>query len=131
MPFERLSPNQYATLRSIINCEVDVTLDTVGQLHAGNLRHLLSREFLKFTASGNLRETAAGVKAFNTYSSLPIPRRKNPGEITDYVAMMIGLKRSRAKAAHKQKSNARKKAQLRRPRNEHNQRARAADYSSR
>lgn len=90
-----MSHYQFATLKYLRNH--DVHIDYVRSLHMGTIGSLLYRGWIQ-RSGGKVTLTDAGNEAFERYSNSGPNHRKQEGEISERVALMLSLKISKGAA---------------------------------
>jgi hypothetical protein len=95
----RLTPLQYPIMRDLILHNVRIGLNRLETINNGPVRSLHRRELLTVNGPASdpyLVATPAGERAFKLYHRGTIARRIAANDITDYVRVMLRLKKRRA-----------------------------------
>lgn len=95
----RLTPLQYPIMRDIVLHNVRIGVDRLESIHNGPVRNLYRREFIVTAgpvSNPYLAATANGKHAFELYHRGEIAKRAVSNDITDYVRVMLRLKKGRA-----------------------------------
>lgn len=97
----RLTPLQYPIMRDLILHGVKIGVDRLESINNGPVRNLHRRELITTGGTANdpyLVATADGERAFDLYHRGKIAKRVTSNDITDYVRVMLRLKKRRAAA---------------------------------
>lgn len=90
----RLTPRQYPVMRDLVIYNHFIGVESLEKFDNGPIRSLYQRKLIA-TVGGDkphLAATQDGVHAVELYHRGKIFRRKSPGDITDYVRLMLRLK---------------------------------------
>lgn len=95
----RLTPLQYPIMRDIVLHNIRIGLDRLESINNGPVRNLHRRELIATAGPASnpfIIATDAGVRAFELYHRGKIAKRAVSNDITDYVRVMLRLKKQRA-----------------------------------
>lgn len=94
----RLTPLQYPIMRDIVLHGLKFGLESLEKFNNGPVRNLHRRGLIQVIDKGHgpyLVATPAGARAFEFYHRGVIAKRKVSNDITDYVRVMLRLKKAR------------------------------------